>query len=212
MSLPFTPNEFLDLMRRYNEGVWPAQVALSVMALASIAVLTSRNAWRDRVIAGALALLWAWAGVSYQLLYFWQINRAALSFGALFVAGAALFAWQGVIERRLRFVFAIDAKGMLGIALLAYALVVYPLAASVLGHSYPRLPTMGTPCPTVIFTIGMLGFVEWPFPRYVLIAPLLWTLIGGSAAFLFGMYEDWALFAAGAAAAWLAWPPKARFA
>jgi hypothetical protein len=50
-----------------------------------------------------------------------------------------------------------DPAGLLGLALIAYALVVYPLIGLWFGHSLGELPAFGvTPCPLVLFTFGIL--------------------------------------------------------
>lgn len=202
MSLPFTPDEFLGVFGRYNEAVWPAQLVLHMMSVACVAALPLRGKLASRLICAALALLWAWAGLAYHLQYFADINPAAWLFAALFVAGAAIFAWEGVLHGRLRFAFADTPRCALGFGLLAYALLVYPLLSISLGHAYPTMPTFGLPCPTTIFTIGMLAFLGAPYPRYVLAVPLGWVVIATQAAFLFGMYEDLGLLAAGVAGIW----------
>ena len=47
-----------------------------------------------------------------------------------------------------------------------------------LGHAYPAMPTFGAPCPTTLFTIGMLCFLVPPYPRAPLVAPILWAVVG----------------------------------
>jgi hypothetical protein len=91
-----------------------------------------------------------------------------------------------------------------GGALLGYALVVYPLLGWALGHRYPASPTFGLPCPTTIATFGVLIWVR-PQPRWwLLIVPLLWAVVGTSAAFSLGIREDLGLLVAGVVAgAWL---------
>jgi len=54
------------------------------------------------------------------------------------------------------------------------------------------------PCPTTIFTIGMLCFAVPPTPRSPLIVPVLWCLVGAQAAFLLGVQPDLGLIASGA--------------
>ena len=204
MSLPFTADQFFDVMRRYNEGVWPAQLTLLGMALAVVALLASRRPIRDPLIAATLALLWFWSGIVYHLVYFYAINPAAVIFAAVFLAGGGIFGWLGVIRRRLQFEFARGMRGVAGAALLVYALVVYPLLAAFIGHTYPQTPSFGMPCPTTLFTVGVLAFVRGPFPRYLFIAPVLWALIGSQVAFAFGVYEDYGLVVAAAVGIWLA--------
>ena len=61
---------------------------------------------------------------------------------------------------------------------------------------YPRTPTFGVPCPTTLFTVGIL-MMSTPMYRRLLVIPLLWTFIGGSAALLLGVTTDFVLLAAG---------------
>lgn len=87
-----------------------------------------------------------------------------------------------------------------GLVLVAYALAGYPAVALAAGQSYPGLPTFGVPCPTVIFTLGLLAWS--PRPAWsLLFIPISWSLIGISAAVQLGVLEDWGLPIA--ALAWL---------
>jgi hypothetical protein len=63
-----------------------------------------------------------------------------------------------------------------------------------------------TPCPTTIFTWGMLLLVQGRTPLHLTAIPLLWSLIGGSAAWLLAVPEDASLpLAAFVALALLLW-------
>jgi hypothetical protein len=84
--------------------------------------------------------------------------------------------------------------------LILYALVAYPLLGVLLGHHYPATPTFGAPCPTTIFTFGVLLWCQRRVPAWLLIIPGLWALIGLSAAISLGVPEDVGLFVAGAVA------------
>lgn len=203
MKLPFTPEQFFDVFRQYNEAVWPAQLALNLLALIAIGLLFLRRPASDRAIAGILALLWAWTGIAYHLFFFTAINQAAIAFGAVFLVGSGAFLWAGVIRGQLSFASNNATHRIIGGVLVAFALAIYPLLAELLGHGYPAMPTFGLPCPTTIFTIGMLCFLALPFPRYVLVAPILWAAVGAQAAFLLGVYQDLGLLVAGLVAVWL---------
>ena len=65
------------------------------------------------------------------------------------------------------------------------------------GHTYPSNPTFGLPCPTTIFTFGILIWTVKKIQIYVVIIPLLWSLIGFSAALNLGVKEDFGLLIAG---------------
>jgi peptidoglycan/LPS O-acetylase OafA/YrhL len=142
MSLPFTQEQFLQVMQRYNEALWPAPVALNALALAAVAALGIRRPGRHAFIAGVLALLWAWSAVCYHFLYFYEINPAAALFGAMFLAAAALFGWQGVFEQRLRFAPRAEPRTFMGAALVAYALIGYPFRPPLSGDAdlRPAMP------------------------------------------------------------------------
>jgi len=49
----------------------------------------------------------------------------------------------------------------------------------------------------VIFTFGLLLLSERTLPKYLLVIPLLWSLLGASAAFSLGIREDIGLLATG---------------
>lgn len=210
MRPPFTPQEFFEVFGRYNEAVMPLQIALFLLALSAFGALMVRGRDCDRVISAILAVLWLWMGVVYHLVYFREINPAATAFGVVFIAAAAIFAWVGVVQRRLVFDCASRTRRIAGHALIVYALVIYPLLSAMLGRAFPEVPTFGLPCPTTIFTIGMLAFLSPPFPRYAFAVPVAWTLVGTQAAFLFGIYEDLGLLAAGLTGLWLAIDAPAR--
>ena len=65
---------------------------------------------------------------------------------------------------------------------------------------WTELPAFGlTPCPVALFTTGCLLLTTHDVPRRLLVIPLLWSLIGGSAAVLLGMPQDAVLAASGLA-------------
>jgi hypothetical protein len=210
MSLPFTTEQFWQVMRSYNEGVWPAQLALNALAVALVALLATPLPSRHRWIAAGLAFLFAWTGIAYHWRYFYDVNAAAAVFGLLFLAAGALIGWHGVIGQRLHFEPWRGARGLAGMLLIVYALVVYPALGLAFGHGYPAMPTFGAPCPTILFAIGMLALLRAPYPRQVFVLPIVWALIGTSAAHSFGVYEDYGLAIAALAGAWFALQPRLK--
>ena len=199
MQLPFTVAQFYGVFRDYNTALWPAQVALLALALAALVLVVWRRPASGRVVSAILAFLWAWLALAYHVAFFAAINPLADAVAALSLLGATAFAWQGVGHGRLRFRLAADARTALGVALIAYALLVYPAWSVLAGHRYPALPTFGLPCPTTIYTIGLLAFAQRPQPRGPLVVPVLWSFIGGQAALLLDVPQDLGLFVAGVA-------------
>ena len=197
---PFTVSQFFGVFEAYNTAIWPLQWVLLALAAAAIALTLSRIRVRSRLLTGVLAALWLWMGLVYHLIFFTVINPAAAIFGVAFALEAALLIWAGLGPRHLRFAARADAYGAGGAVLLAYALIVYPLLGYALGHHYPAIPTFGAPCPTTIFTFGLLLWTAGRVPWWLLVIPGLWALIGLSAAVSLGVPQDLGLFAAGAIA------------
>lgn len=203
MRVPFTVEQFLEVFRRYNDAVWPAQWVLYALGIAVVVLAFRSTPEAGRVVSGILAALWLWMGVVYHLTFFRVINPAAVVFGIAFIAEAALFAWLGAWRGRLSFRARRDLAAVVGGLFVLYALVVYPLLGYALGHRYPVAPTFGLPCPTVIFTFGLLLCTDAPVPRSVLLVPVLWAAVGTSAAVQLGMREDFGLLAAAVVGTWV---------
>jgi hypothetical protein len=199
MKLPFTVDQFFDVFARYNQQVWPMQIVLVLLAFICLILLFRAGIFAGRVIAAVLAFYQIWIAVAYHFILFSRINPAAWLFGLLSIAGAAAFAWFGVAKSRLGFRFKRGWPGIAGTGLILYALAVYPWIGTLIGHHYPATPTFGLPCPTTIFTLGMLVLAEAPAPRIVFLIPIIWPAIGSLAAFQLGVLQDLGLLAAGIA-------------
>lgn len=199
--IPFTTAEFLRVFEQYNSAVWPGQVVIYLIGLAAIILAFTRRAVASKLISLILSLLWLWMGVVYHLIFFSEINKAARLFGALFIVQSLIFMIAGVLHSNLSFKFRSDAHGLIGALLITYALIVYPMIGVTVGHTYPAAPTFGVPCPTTIFTFGLLLGAGINIRWYVLLIPILWSLMGLWAASSLGMYEDIGLAVAGFTAA-----------
>ena len=206
--LPFTHQQFLDLFAAYNEAVWPAQPAAYLLALGACAALALRRRGAGRMAAGVLALGWLWTGVVFHGLHFARINPAATAFAALFCVQGLLFV--AVAVRRGAWLR--PGRGWRawpGWGLVAYAMLLYPAIGVAVGGRYPALPMFGiTPCPLTLFTLGVLLLGERATPWWLLVVPGAWCVVGGSAAFLLQVPQDWPLLAGVLLVPVLALPPR----
>jgi hypothetical protein len=194
--LPFSHDAFLEVFASYNRAWWPIAGALWIATLVAIVQLIrkrSLGAW----LAALLAVHWAWAGIAYHGRAFATINPAARLFAVFFVIQAFAFVWTGVIRGSLAFAWGSAWRHWLA-ALLLLTAIVYPGAAWLTVAAWPRIPTFGVPCPTALFTAGRLLSARLPFPRWLFVIPVLWSLIGGSAALMLGVEIDLSLFVAAA--------------
>lgn len=191
--LPFTHAQFIEVFARYNAAVGPAAVAAYLLAAAMLAAIAVPRRHSGRFVAGGLALMWLWTGVAYHAAHFSAINKAAYWFAALFVAQAILFL-HAALAQPLRFGGAGKAAALAGWALVGYATVLYPLLGLAFAQPLAQQPLFGiTPCPVTIFTFGVLLLADAPVARRLLAVPVLWSLVGGSAAVLLRVPQDWVL-------------------
>jgi hypothetical protein len=199
MQLPFTREQFFDLFAAYNAALWPAALALWTASAAIVVLRLSVRQPRDRSVSALLVVHWAWSALAYHVAFFTRINSAAWLFAALFLGQAVLFFRVGVVQRRLSFAPWDNAWAPFAWTLIAYSLA-YPFINALDHGSLLRIPTFGVPCPTTIFTAGVL-MLATPRCWGLAIVPVVWSAIGGSAAFLLGVNADVALPVAGMALA-----------
>jgi len=200
MKTPFTLAQFLDVFKSYNETIFPMQVIFYLLSIAVIYLAIKPTSNSDKIISALLSFFWLWMGIVYHLIFFTIINKAAYIFGAVFILQSVLFLVMGVFQNKISFKFRSDKYGNTGIILIIFALIVYPAWGYLFGHVYPYSPTFGLPCPTTIFTFGLLLLSNKKCPVTILIIPFLWSIIGFTAAFNFGVVEDTGLLVSGVVA------------
>lgn len=201
MTLPFSRSEFLAVFAAYNEAIWPLQLFYFAAGLLAIGLLFYRPPWADRAISAVLAVFWLTMAIAYHCTFFAPVNPAAYLFGGIFLLQAGLFVVEGVARNRIHYGGASTVRTWFAALLIAYGIAIYPLIGLLITHPYPNTPLFGVaPCPTTLFTLGLLILARYPKPLVIALVPLAWSVIGGSAAVLLGVPEDWALF--GALVAW----------
>lgn len=190
MNPPFTLEQFLDVFAQYNVEVFPMQVALYVAGLAAAGFVCLGMPRSGAAISSILAFLWLWMGLVYHLMYFTSINRAAYVFGILFSLQGVIFLIYGMMKGKLEFAWKSDRYHIAGLSMIIYAMLIYPLLSIFLGQKYPGTPTFGLPCPTTIFTFGMLLLLRDKCPWFLVIIPSVWAIIGSTALIYFGIFAD----------------------
>jgi hypothetical protein len=142
--------------------------------------------------------MWAWNGIGYHFQFFSTINPAARLFAVAFVVEAPLLAAGAVASRGVAIGMRRDFRSAAAAFIILYAALVYPLLGLRAGHGLMAGPMFGVaPCPTTLFTIGLLLLARGRWVVWLSIIPLLWSVVGFAAALQLGMPEDFALPAAG---------------
>ena len=191
--LPFTHQQFIFVFSVYNGAIWPLQPIVHAAGLLMLALLLRPSRGSDRYSLVLLAAMWIWTGFVYQIGFFSTINPIALAFGAAFVLEGVLLL-DAAVRGRIAFGTSRGLRRSTGWALLIYSLLLYPLLGIELGAEYFELPAFGlTPCPVTMTTVGVLLLASSPVPRRLYVIPVTWAIVGGSAAGLLRMPQDWVL-------------------
>ena len=196
--LPFTLEQFLNVFAAYNNAIWPTQILAYMLGAVAVAALVRKGRAADCVVSIVLGSMWLGTGVFYHAVFFSSINKAAFVFAALFVLEGVALLYAGVVRGRLRFAITYGVRAMIGAGFILYASVIYPLIGIATGHAWPMLPMFGVaPCPVTIFTFGLLLMTAKRFSYWLLVIPFIWSAIGGSAAMLLDVRQDWLLLVSG---------------
>jgi hypothetical protein len=206
--LLFSPRAYWRLIERHNEALWPAQALTLLLGIAILWFLVRPRPWSHRMIAGSLAVLWGWVAWSFLWERYATINWAAFYIAPLFALQAVLLASVG---GRLRWSFSRTGRGLAGLGLFLYALVLHPLTAVLMGRPIRGAEVFGImPDPTAIATVGLVLMAAGRWSWLLLVIPLAWCLAGWLTQYGMGAAESWVLLAAAGAGAVLAVLPAGR--
>lgn len=197
MSFPFTLTEFLEMIASYNTAIWPMQVLVYQVGIVAVVFAIRGTNISSRVVSFILAFYWIWIGILFNGIYFTKLSSNAVVFAVLFVIQGIILLAAGFFRKKIAFAAKADAYGLVGGLLVLYGMVGYPVIEHLLGRGYPQSLAFGlVPCPTTIFTLGLLLWSKPRLPKYVLIIPFLYSLAGILVA-AEGIVEDYGLTAAG---------------
>jgi hypothetical protein len=195
VQLPFTVDQFFEVFAAYNRLFWMVALGWWLSGLAAMIVVSQTPQRGSQALTFFLGVLWLWNAIVYHALLFTGINPAAWLFAGLFAFQAVLF-FCAARRDDLQYFECRGWRRAAAIMLVVYAFA-YPVLTIALGHRYPNAPTFGVPCPTAILTIGLLLSVRGAVATSLVVIPVLWSAVGGSAAFLLGVPADYVLLAAG---------------
>lgn len=190
MKLPFTTEQFFNVIETYNFEMFPFQWIILLLGIFCLFLLHSKISSKDQLIGIYLGVLWIWMGVAYHLTFFTVINKAAFLFGGFFILQGLFILFSSFIHNRLIFTFTFQTKDYLGYFFILYGLIIYPIISYFVEGSFEKTIMMGLPCPSTIFTFGFFILANHRFPKYLLIIPSIWAVLGLSAAINIGVFQD----------------------
>jgi hypothetical protein len=197
MGPSFHLDRFLSMVAEYNIAIWPMQVVAYVMGIAVVILALKRTTYSSKIISGVLAFFWLWTGIIFNSGFFSQIYKPASFFALIFLIQGILFIVFGLLRPNIEFQYKAGIYSIIGIILILFGMIGYPIMGYFIGHVYPRSVPFGlTPCPLTVFTFGMFLLTGKKVPKYMLIIPFIWAL-SGIVPVTSGMLEDLILMIGG---------------
>lgn len=178
--LLFSPQVYYRQIELHNQALWPAQIIAIALGVVLFVLVLRPSPARSRVIAAIIGLLWVWIGWLFVWQRYTTINWAATYAVPLFMLQGALLFAAAATQNDLDLE---KERGILrgfALALLAFALIFYPLLAPMLGRSWQATEIFGiAPDPTALATLAVVILSRLRIRWLLMIVPAFWCLITG---------------------------------
>ena len=177
--LLFSQRTYGSLAASYNAEIWPLQAVLVTLSLVALVVAArSRSPLLARLVWLLLGGAWCWVAWAFHLRRFSTINWAAEYLAWVFALQGMALLWAGAVRPGLSFEPRSPARSVLGLGIVAVALLAWPLLGLMLGRPWAQAESFGSfPDPTAIATLGFLTLA----PRasgWLMVIPLLVGALG----------------------------------
>jgi hypothetical protein len=187
--LLFAPRTYWRLIERHNDALWPAQVLALLAGGAILLCLFRPRPGSSQAVSGVLALAWGWVAWSFLWGSYAAINWAAAYVAPVFVLQALLLVGLG---RRLCWAFERSTRGLVGLGLFLYALVLHPFAGRILGRSIRTAEVFGImPDPTAIATLGLVLMASGRGTALLFVVPVAWCVASWATLHTMGAPDAW---------------------
>lgn len=173
-----TGEQLLGVFADYNLQIWPMQIVAYILGLIALYFGFQKTILASRLNSTILAFYWLWVALMFWLPSARQGFTIGYAFIVLFLVEGVLFLIQAV-NSKLVFGTYNKAHTIVGLVMIFYAMVGYPLLGFLIGHRYPYTPPFGlTPCPLIIFTFGLLLLTRSVVSSILLVIPFFYGLSG----------------------------------
>lgn len=193
--LLFSPRVYERLIESHNAALGPWRLVALAAGLAVLAMMIRRRANAARIALVIVGVGLAFSGWSFLWGRYAGINwAAAYAAPAFWIAGAGFLAAAFVREPQKPLV---GLSATPALALIALAIVGYPLAAPVLGKPWIASEIAGImPNPTALAALGVAALMRSrPLAAVLLVAPLIWSLYAAMTLWTLRAPEAWMMIA-----------------
>ena len=175
--LMFSARTYWRLFQLQNAALWPLPLAAPLAGGAALLTALRRPGTGLRLLAALLALAWATVGWSFVWQRYAPINWGVVYLAPLFAVQALLLGYAAV--RRVEWHPTLrDTRGMAGVALLGWGILLHPLTAPLFGRPLIGAEVVGiAPDPTAIATLGLALLLPWPLRLAASVVPALWLAL-----------------------------------
>jgi hypothetical protein len=182
-------SDFVALFEQCNQAIWPIQLVGQLAMLVAIAMMFTSWRYARSAIFGTLAPFCIFIEIVFQYTYLRPLYQPGKTFAGLWMAEGMLLAFSASRPPRC-FKRSTGWCAALGWLAIGYSLMGYPALGFLLRSSVLRIAWPGAfPCPTALFTLGVLVMEQGPLPKWMLVIPAFWA-IGGLVPFSWGIRED----------------------
>lgn len=171
-----------------------------VLAIIALFMAYRKNDYSNRFISLTLTFLWLWIGLVFGILVFGPVPTVMAGieypgiwylFGGIFVIHGIILLCFGVIKDTVSYTWKPDSRHYIGLLLILYGLVFYPLVGILTGRVFLEYPIFGiAPCPVSIFTLGLLLWSDARPSLPIMTIPLFWGFMGIVPVLFYEVYAD----------------------
>ena len=212
--------EFFDLFGSYNEMYLIVIILTYILAIVALLMVFRKSEHSNRIISLTLTFLWLWIGIVFGVLVFGPTPMFIAGteypgvwylFGSIFTIHGIILLYFGVIKDTASFTWKPSYRHYIGLIIILFGLILYPLVGVFTGRVFPEYPVFGiAPCPVTLFTIGLLLWSDVKPSLQLMIIPLFWSFMGIFPVLFYGVYADIGTVLAGIVALlyYVKWPTE----
>lgn len=184
---------FWDVIGKYNSFTWIYQCIIAILLLISAGLAVLKNkAW---LLKAALGVGNIFIGVVFFLVYGTEAIQKYFAAPLFLLTGFLLFR-EAVMHRGIKL-----GKPVAVQWILLSMFILYPLASSLLGHTFPHIATYIMPCPFISLSIVVYSCYEQK-SKLILLLLTIWG-VTGLKAFFVNAFEDIILLICGLFCLWI---------
>ncbi len=177
----FSPRAYYRLFELHNQALWPSQLLTVALGLAILFVLLRPARGRHRSVPVLLGALWIWVAWAFLWERYATINWASAYVAPVFALQGLALIWLGTVRKCLAYAQRGNMRDDVGRALVAGALIGYPLLAPLMGRPWFAAEVFGiAPDPTAVGTLAVLALADGRMRWLLLLVPCLWCAISGA--------------------------------